>query len=169
MSNPFRALAWRFIKLWVRRKFPQVEMLSTEQLADWLASERPSPVLIDVRRDDEYAVSHLPNAQHLSTAEAIQQFSVPEDADLVLYCSVGYRSARLAQQLQALGYDSVMNLEGSIFEWFNQGRPVVAQQTRVDQVHPYNSTWGLLLKSSQWGAHSGRSSGRSMSGSGLRR
>ena len=147
--NRLRALAWQLIKGLVRCQFPQIHRLSTNQLIAWLASGQTSPILIDAREEAEYAVSHLPKARHLPTVEAIQQAAIPVDAPLVIYCSVGYRSARLAQQLQAKGYDQVMNLEGSIFQWYNQGHPVVANQRPVKQVHPYNRIWGLLLASSE--------------------
>lgn len=149
MRNPIRAIAWQLVKQLVRRKFPEVTSLSTEKLASWLASDLPPPVLIDARQAAEYAVSHLPGARHLHTLEAIQAAAIAPDETLVIYCSVGYRSARLAERLQAAGYQHVMNLEGSIFEWYNRGNPVVADGLPVQQVHPYNRTWGFLLASSQ--------------------
>jgi 3-mercaptopyruvate sulfurtransferase SseA len=63
----------------------------------------------------------------------------------VTYCSVGYRSAALAQQLQAMGCKKVFNLEGSLFEWVNQGYPVYQGEQVVKSVHPFNRLWGLLL------------------------
>lgn len=145
-SNPWRALAWRLVKRWVNQQFLDVPSLSTDQLANWLVNDQPPPILIDVRGEAEYAVSHLPGAQHLPTVAAIQQADIEPTSTLVLYCSVGYRSARLAEKLQAAGYQHVFNLEGSIFEWYNQGRSLVAGQQPVAQVHPYNRLWGLLLR-----------------------
>jgi rhodanese-related sulfurtransferase len=144
--SPFRALAWKLVKRIVHRQFPQVQSISTSELAAWLESDMPPPVLIDARQQEEYAVSHLPGARHFRTVEAVQQANISSDATVILYCSVGYRSARLAQQLQAAGYKHVMNLEGSIFEWYNQGHGVSANHEPVRQVHPYNRVWGLLLK-----------------------
>lgn len=129
----------------VQRQFPQVPTITTSKLATWLASELPPPILIDVRQAEEYAVSHLPGALHLTTVPAIQQADVPTEAAIVVYCSVGYRSARLAQKLRAAGYQQVMNLAGSIFEWHNQEQPLVADGELTRQVHPYNRAWGLLL------------------------
>jgi len=145
-SNPLRALSWSLVKRWINQQFPDVPSLSTEQLAHWLVNEQPSPIVVDVRDEAEYAVSHLPGARHLPTVDAIQQADISPDSTLVLYCSVGYRSARLADKLQAAGYPHVFNLEGSVFEWYNQGHPLVADQQPVQQVHPYNRLWGLLLR-----------------------
>ncbi len=144
-----RSLVWSSVKGLIRRKFPDVSPLSPTELATWLASDRPNPILIDVRQPAEYAVSHLPGARHLPSLAAIQQAHIGADAALVLYCSVGYRSARLASQLQANGFQNVMNLEGSLFAWANEGRPIVAGGEVVDAVHPYNRTWGFLLDSSR--------------------
>lgn len=149
LFKPFRALAWNFVKGVVSHKFPNVQSISTEKLAAWLTSELPPPVLIDARKAEEYAVSHLPGARHLQTVEAVQGSDIAPDAALVVYCSVGYRSARLAQKLQAAGYDHVMNLEGSIFEWHNRGHPIVSEGKPVRHVHPYNRTWRLLLESAE--------------------
>ncbi|MGD1929474.1 MAG: rhodanese-like domain-containing protein [Leptolyngbyaceae cyanobacterium] len=146
IDSPLRALAWLWVKRYVRRQFPNAPRLTTDELAMWLASDRPTPLLIDVRKTDEYHTSHLPGARHLPTLAAIQQAPIPSKATVILYCSVGYRSARLVQQLQAAGYQSVFNLEGSIFEWYNRGYPVVSSQATAPPIHPYNRLWGLLLK-----------------------
>ena len=65
---------------------------------------------------------------------------------IVTYCSVGYRSAGVAQRLRAAGFTQVYNLEGSLFRWANEGRPLYRGDTLVHQVHPYDRVWGTLLK-----------------------
>ena len=71
---------------------------------------------------------------------------VAPDTPILLYCSVGYRSSRLADQLRRRGYSQAANLEGSLFAWANEGRPLVnAQGKAALRVHPYNETWGKLL------------------------
>ncbi|PSN20516.1 rhodanese-like domain-containing protein [filamentous cyanobacterium CCP5] len=147
-TKPLRSLAWGWVKRLVQKQFPGVASLSTADLAQQLAHGDP-PLLIDVRGEEEYAVSHLPGALHLPSEAAIAQADIPPDTPLVLYCSIGYRSARLAEKLQETGYSKVKNLEGSIFEWYNQGRPVVANGEPVQRVHPYSFTWGLLLEEGQ--------------------
>ncbi|GAB4366315.1 MAG: rhodanese-like domain-containing protein [Elainellaceae cyanobacterium] len=142
-----RSLAWVLVKQWIRLKFPDVQTISPEQLDTWLNSaDRPPPQVIDARKPEEYRVSHLPNAQQASLVQPPWQ-DISPDTPIVVYCSVGYRSARLAQRLQAMGHSQVFNLEGSIFEWVNEGRSVYQNGQTVEQVHPYNATWGQLLKS----------------------
>jgi rhodanese-related sulfurtransferase len=146
-----RDLGLDTVERMVRSEYPQVRQLSTDSLATWLeAPTQEEPLLLDVRTDAEYAVSHLPGAQRVNpdAEHFIFLENVPHDAPLVTYCSLGYRSSALTARLQEAGYTNVMNLEGSIFAWANEGRPVYRDGEMVNEVHPYNSRWGLLLKPS---------------------
>lgn len=153
------------MKRTIRERFPGVRQLSTTELAGWLASPQSAkPLLLDARAPAEYAVSHLRGAQLAASEEqalAVLQ-AEPRDRLVVVYCSVGYRSSALAEQLQARGFTNVYNLEGSIFEWANEGRPVyqsaaltgsssVSQgEQSVKRVHPYDAKWGAYLKPALW-------------------
>lgn len=136
----------------IRAKFPGVEQLSTDSLQTWLdeSGQAPSerPVLLDVREKEEYEVSHLKDAVLVaSKKEALDALEgVPPDRPVVLYCSVGYRSSEMAGFLQKRGYEKVYNLEGSIFAWANEGKPVYRGGECVRVVHPYDRVWGKLLK-----------------------
>ena len=130
----------------IRDKFPDVPQVPTTTLAEWLQHE-DGPVLVDVREPEEYAVSHLAGARRASSLEgAVAALAdTPRNQRIVVYCSVGYRSSKLARELRAAGYENVHNLEGSIFEWANEGRPVYRNGQAVREVHPYNWFWGRLL------------------------
>ena len=67
------------------------------------------------------------------------------DAVVVAYCSVGVRSSALAARLREVGIEEVHNLQGSLFAWANEGRPVYRGRTRVAEVHPFDARWGALL------------------------
>ena len=69
---------------------------------------------------------------------------------VVVYCSIGYRSSRLAEKLRARGIENVFNLEGSLFQWANEGRPLYRGEERVYQAHPYDEEWGQLLDRRFW-------------------
>ena len=144
---------WSTTLKMIRAKFPKVAQLSTDSLQTWLeaAPDRPgreSPLLLDVREKEEYEVSHLEGALlATSEKEALQALEdVPPDQPVVLYCSVGYRSSEMAGYLEKKGFRKVFNLEGSIFAWANEGRPVYRGGERVHEVHPYDRVWGKLLK-----------------------
>lgn len=142
-----KSLSWIAIRFLIQLKFPKVKQLSTTNLATWLAQNQSKPLLLDGRTTEEYAVSRIEgaklapvNLEDLRNWEGIDT-AVP----IVVYCSVGYRSAAKARKLQQMGYQNVYNLEGSIFQWANEGRPVYQGSRLVKQVHPYNNFWGQLL------------------------
>ena len=141
------AFGWSLIDAKIRHDFPQVKAIAPAKLAAWLEDPaQPKPVLLDVRTRAEYDVSHLAGAQHVEPDAPASAISAPKDRPIVTYCSVGYRSGGFAQRLQAAGYIHVQNLDGSIFHWANEGRPLYRDSVRVEKVHPYNRTWGLLLQ-----------------------
>ena len=141
---------WSTTLKMIRAKFPQVAQLSTDSLHTWLEASKTAerPLLLDVREKEEYGVSHLKDAvSALTKEEALQALEgVAPDRPVVLYCSVGYRSSEMAGFLQKRGFKQVYNLEGSIFAWANEGRPVYRGDERVHEVHPYDRVWGKLLK-----------------------
>lgn len=143
-----RGLEWFLLKQSLRGSFPKVEWISTEQLAAWLEDKpRPPPVLLDVRTEEEWNVSHLPGARRVDPDAAIDQATagLPRETPIVTYCAVGYRSGALATKLREAGFTHVRNLEGSIFQWANEHRPLVSGEKPVTVVHPYSSLWGRLL------------------------
>ena len=106
----------------------------------------PEPVLLDTRTLEEYRVSHLANAKLLpSDLEDLKQEGINHSTPIVAYCSVGYRSAEIARQLQRMGYQNVFNLDGSIFQWVNENRAVYREGKLTDRVHPYDRFWQYLL------------------------
>lgn len=109
----------------------------------------PDVVLLDTRARAEYDVSHLPNARWVGyddfDLKRVQ--GITKDANVVLYCSVGYRSERVGEKLLSAGYQRVHNLYGSLFEWVNQGNLVVDNQGKPTQrVHAYSRPWGIWLQ-----------------------
>ncbi len=140
-------IGWTLVNAKVRHDFPDVKRITTAELAAWLNNKaRPAPLLLDVRTRAEYDVSHLSNAQHVDPDAPASAVAQPKDRAIVTYCSVGYRSGAFAHKLRAAGYTNVVNLEGSIFRWANEGRPLYHGGQKVEQVHPFNGTWGLLLQ-----------------------
>jgi rhodanese-related sulfurtransferase len=143
-----RGIEWFLLKQSLRGRFPKVEWVTTEQLAAWLADkQQPPPVLLDVRTEAEWNVSHLPGARRVHPEATIEEATagLPKETPIVTYCAVGYRSGTLATKLRGAGFTHVHNLEGSIFQWANEHRPLVSGDKPVTVVHPYNSLWGRLL------------------------
>lgn len=105
-------------------------------------------VLLDTREKAEYKVSHLENAQWVGydTFDKKRLKDIPKDQPIVVYCSIGYRSERIGEQLLKMGYEEVYNLNGGIFEWVNQDQELVESKDKAtDKVHAYSKSWGVWL------------------------
>ena len=107
------------------------------------------PLILDTRTPQEYAVSHIPGAQFVDfgTFDKKKAQAWDRSQEVVVYCTVGYRSERIGEQLQKLGFKHVHNLYGGIFEWVNQGNAVVDAKGKVTtKVHAYSEDWGKWLR-----------------------
>jgi rhodanese-related sulfurtransferase len=102
---------------------------------------------LDTRELEEYGVSHLPGAIHFGYNQPKWStlFMVDKEKTVVVYCSVGYRSERIGEELLKRGYKKVYNLYGGIFDWVNQGYTVFRGDKATNKVHPYNKSWGRWL------------------------
>lgn len=125
-------------KRFLRWRFNDIPQVTTSELGEQLKSTN-APILLDIRARDEFEMSHIPNARHLSPEATDAQVrahlaTIPTSRPIVVYCSVGYRSCTMARRLKKLGRKNVSNLEGSIFAWATESRTLESSQT----VHPYN-------------------------------
>lgn len=86
-------------------------------------------LLIDVREDHEWAAGRIPGAIHLSKGiiERDIEVKIPNrEAEILLYCGGGYRSALAADNLQKMGYKKVVSVDGGWRGWKDAGFPVEA-------------------------------------------
>jgi rhodanese-related sulfurtransferase len=84
-------------------------------------------ILVDVREESEYAKDHLPGAIHLGKGviERDIEARVPElNAEMILYCGGGFRSALAADNVQKMGYTNVISMDGGIRGWREKGYPL---------------------------------------------
>jgi rhodanese-related sulfurtransferase len=105
-------------------------------------------LFLDAREWNEYEVSHIKNASYVGYDhfEINKLNSIDKKNKIVVYCSVGYRSEKISEKLKKAGFTDVSNLYGGIFEWVNQGYPVVDGKEKVtENIHAYNKTWGVWL------------------------
>jgi len=82
---------------------------------------------IDVREDDEWQRDHADRAEHMGRGviERDIEAKIPDhDAEIVLYCGGGYRSALAADNLQKMGYTNVLSMSGGIKAWRDAGLPI---------------------------------------------
>jgi rhodanese-related sulfurtransferase len=84
--------------------------------------------LVDVREESEWNAGRLPQAMHLARGvlERDIEARIPDtQAEIVLYCGGGYRSALAAESLQKMGYTNVWSMAGGFRGWREAGLPVV--------------------------------------------
>ena len=132
------------LKTLLSHSVPEISVPQVDALEDF--------VLLDAREHDEFAVSHLESAHFVGynnfTMDAVK--SLDRNAQILVYCSVGYRSEKIAYKLKSEGFTNVSNLYGGIFEWVNQGHPIVdsaGKQTK--RIHGYTKAWGIWLNSGE--------------------
>lgn len=147
-ATPTTEQTWEAVEARIAAEFPGVSHLTPGELADLLADPAREVVLVDARNAGEFAVGHLQGARHATSVDHAADIvaAAPDDATVVAYCSVGYRSAALVAALREHGSRTVHNLRGSIFRWANEDRPVYRGAARVGHVHPFDDAWGALLR-----------------------
>ena len=98
---------------------PAVPEITPQELNDRLDAGDVL-VLVDVREYHEAEIADLPQHDQLRipTGEFPQRMDeVSPDADVVLYCRSGGRSAWAAAILMQRGYERVLNLKGGVLGW----------------------------------------------------
>lgn len=83
-------------------------------------------LFIDVREDNEWEKGHAAGAIHLGRGiieRDIHNVAPSKDAEMVLYCGGGYRSALAADNLQKMGYTNVLSMAGGIKAWRDADYP----------------------------------------------
>ncbi|MEJ2239286.1 MAG: rhodanese-like domain-containing protein [Gemmatimonadales bacterium] len=150
---PAPELDWEAVKGLIRAEYPTVDQVSSANLVELLSStDGKDLILLDVRGPDEYSVSHLRGAQLTPSERSALNVLMGAEKDrlIVVYGSVGYRSASMTERLTARGFTNVHNLEGGLFEWANNDLPRYNGDQQVQVVHPFDSEWGQFLKPDLW-------------------
>ena len=105
--------------------------------------------VLDTREREEFNVSHLPRARWVGydDFDLKRVANIPKTDTIIVYCSIGYRSERIGEQLKKAGYTNVYNLYGGIFQWKNNDGVVVTSTNDTTQrVHCYDKSWSRFLK-----------------------
>ncbi|XP_072034984.1 uncharacterized protein [Amphiura filiformis] len=139
-------------------------LFDVRPLEEYNVSHLPSAIRLD------------PDVQDMEHVKSVIQEQVEKDGisrtgedyqpvTAVMYCSVGYRSSAMAGRVYKALCDQrnntsadnsltdlkVYNLQGSIFQWANENKPLVDSSDQPTQyVHPYSRLWGLLIDKNRW-------------------
>jgi len=82
---------------------------------------------VDIREDREFAKDRAAGARHIGRGvleRDIEGLIPDKEAEIVLYCGGGFRSALAADALQTMGYTNVSSMAGGIRAWRAAGYPI---------------------------------------------
>ena len=127
-----------FVLAYLRRQFPNTPTVNTSDFSE-IIKDNDNVLILDCRRADEHEISKIPGAKNVHFRCSDEELKetlkeVDDKTQIISYCSLGYRSAiitdRIREQIQndssiQATSDKVYNLEGSIFKWANENRPLI--------------------------------------------
>ena len=73
-------------------------------------------IVLDVRGADEYNTGHIEGSMNVPVTN-IAAVNYPKEANIIVYCATGVRSAQAAKELVNAGYTNVYNLDGRLINW----------------------------------------------------
>ena len=83
--------------------------------------------LVDARTPEEFSENHIANALNANIlGEDFEQkvASLDKNKPVMVYCKSGVRSANAAAKLKAMGFTTIIDLDGGITQWLAEGKPV---------------------------------------------
>ncbi len=86
---------------------------------------------VDVREDREVTRGMAEGAVHIGRGvleRDVEKLLPDRDAEIVLYCGGGFRSALAADNLQKMGYRHVVSMDGGFRAWSAAGYPIRAAE-----------------------------------------
>ena len=111
----------------------QYTQISQEEAAKMM-DEETGYLILDVRRPDEFAEGHIPDAINVPNEEIMDEMpeALPDkDQMLFIYCRTGRRSKEAAEKLANIGYTNVYEF-GGINDW--KGVIVTEEQENLVKV-----------------------------------
>jgi len=123
----------------IRQIKQQIQEVDPAEVSEHLGN---GIVLIDVRDELEWDRGHLPGAKHVPRGyleSRIEAAAPDRDANVVLYCASGQRSALAAHTLrELLGYSNVRSMAGGITLWKDRGYKVeLPRKLTIEQKERY--------------------------------
>jgi molybdopterin/thiamine biosynthesis adenylyltransferase/rhodanese-related sulfurtransferase/molybdopterin converting factor small subunit len=80
--------------------------------------------IVDVREPNELQINRIPGSVHIPLGDIPKRYNeLDPDAELIMQCKSGARSAKAADFLRSVGYKKVLNLKGGILGWIDQVDP----------------------------------------------
>jgi rhodanese-related sulfurtransferase len=122
--------------MWGLRAAPEIE--ASEALA---LAERDAAVFVDVRSDAERQVSTIPGA--IVPGQLAAALELDPDRQIIVYCTIGARSATFTNRLKRQGIDA-RNLVGGVLAWANAGGGFEREGSATTSVHVNGPSFNIL-------------------------
>lgn len=92
-----------------------MQTITAEELKARLDSGDLNAILIDVREKDEWQIANIPQAT-LVPLQTIPDYApnLPKEAEIIIHCKAGMRSAKACEYLSSIGYENVVNVTGGM-------------------------------------------------------
>jgi apolipoprotein D and lipocalin family protein len=98
-----------------------VPAVTAADLKARLSSSAAKPVVLDVRRAEEYVAGHVAGAVNVAHTDVVANpaasVSASKDAEIILYCGSGRRASMAIEALRSAGYTNLKHLEGDYPAW----------------------------------------------------
>lgn len=102
----------------VRAKPNKGYLTLTPEAAKTRMDENQDAIILDVRTQEEYDGGHIPGAVCFPNEDILPELPLPfeKDAEILIYCRSGRRSAEAAEKLAGMGYTNVSDF-GGMQDW----------------------------------------------------
>lgn len=106
-----------------------MRQMTPRELADHLAAAgEGKPVLLDVREPWEFEICRIEGARSMPMGSVPARIEeLDDEAETVVICHHGMRSAQVAMFLERHGFSNVINLTGGVAAWANDVDPGMAR------------------------------------------
>lgn len=137
----------------IEKRFSHVPQTPLDAAARLIASGEV--ILLDVREPDEFLVSHIAGARRIDPDASVDDVrrligAPPKNKTILLYCTIGFRSSRLADRIgAAFGGEAgppIVSMRGGLIAWANANRPLVDSKGQpTNRLHPYDANRASML------------------------
>jgi sulfur-carrier protein adenylyltransferase/sulfurtransferase len=80
--------------------------------------------IVDVREPNEYQINRIPGSTLIPLGDVQKRYNeLDPEAEIVVHCKMGGRSAKAADFLRSVGFKRVLNLKGGILDWVDKVDP----------------------------------------------
>ncbi len=122
-----------------KKAFTKVQDITSQRAMELMQSEEV--IFVDSRRSKEQKVSMLPGA--ISEREFKKNLEKYRDRVIIGYCTISYRSGKLAKELKRKGI-IMLNLRGGMLAWVHEGGIIYDANGETKRVHVYKKKWNYL-------------------------